>query len=314
MRIAIITNTDNGKGLQRDAAILSEQFERLGHTVTPIHFQRASTPPRRSFDLTVFLEVGGKRESRFHDCAPVRWLIPNPEWWEPGDDLAVFDRILCKTQDAERIFRGLAPDPGRQVAFLGFTSAMPHEPAPGRTVTRERCCLHIAGGSTMKGTQAVLDAWRDDPTLPPLVVCTSIRDQFRWPRDATHAMCANRVGADRLAMLQAVYIWHVQPSEYEGFGHVLHEGRAAGAVVVTTAAPPMNEPAGVMPWVRTSSVRPLKSARVWGVSSAAVGEAVHRAVSMSDAEIADAGVIAVEAWRADRGAFVDALAREVEGV
>lgn len=242
----------------------------------------------------------------------MRWLIPNPEWWEPTDDLSIFARVLCKTQDAERIFRALAPNPWKRVGYLGFTSDWPQHVAQG-AVRRDRACLHVAGGSTMKGTQAVLDAWGDDDALPPLTVCTSIRESFRWPRNP-RVTCAGRVGEGRMSLLQLGHAWHVQPSEYEGFGHVLHEGRACGAVVVTTAAPPMNEPAGVAPWVRTSTVRPLKSARVWGVTAGAVREAVHRAMDVSDAAIHDHGELARDAWEADRESFIAALAREVEGV
>lgn len=314
MRVAIVSNTDNGKGLQRDAQIVGDVLRKLGHAVTEVHFQRARTPPRHAYDLAIFLEVGGKREARFHAIAPRLWLVPNPEWWEPTDDLSIFDRILCKTQDAERIFRGLAPDPDRRVGFIGFTSQDAWPDAPEVIPTRDRTALHIAGGSTMKGTQAVLDAWGSDPSLPQLAVCTSIPESFRWPRGARNVVNAGRPSASTLAAMQRQTRVHVQPSEYEGFGHVLHEGRSARSVVVTTSSAPMNEIAGVLPIVHAHQTVPLKSARIWRVSPAAVLSAVRRAFDMSDAAAGEIGRNARAAWEADRESFVAALAFEMERI
>lgn len=312
MRIAIVTNTDNGKGLQRDAQILADRFTLRGHGVTMVHFQKAPAPPQHAYDLAVFLEVGGKREARFHGMARKHWLVPNPEWWEPEDSVDIFDRVLCKTYDAERIFRARVPDHGRRVGFLGFTSV--EVPQLAAWCARPLDVLHIAGGSTMKGTQAVLDAWGEwGADAPPLSVCTSVPDAFRWPR-TTRVTNVGRRPAGEFAAMQVSSTWHLQPSEYEGFGHVLHEGRSCGAVVVTTSAPPMNESAGLCPWVGSHASHPLKSARVWKVSPGAVLAAMHRAVSMSAAEIRQVGDEARDAWIADRDAFHAALDLEMEGV
>jgi len=40
--------------------------------------------------------------------------------------------------------------------------------------------------------------------------------------------------------------FHIMPCEYEGFGHGLHESLGCGALVITTAAPPMNEVNGIV--------------------------------------------------------------------
>lgn len=44
-----------------------------------------------------------------------------------------------------------------------------------------------------------------------------------------------------LASLMLSQAIHIVPSEREGFGHTINEGRAAGAVMVVPDHPPMNE-------------------------------------------------------------------------
>jgi glycosyltransferase involved in cell wall biosynthesis len=50
---------------------------------------------------------------------------------------------------------------------------------------------------------------------------------------------------NQLRALQNASEVHVQPSQAEGYGHVIGEGMSCGAVVVTTDAPPMNELVGM---------------------------------------------------------------------
>jgi glycosyltransferase involved in cell wall biosynthesis len=49
------------------------------------------------------------------------------------------------------------------------------------------------------------------------------------------------IDAPRLRDMQGSAFMHVCPSVREGFGHYINEGRAVGALVVTTDHPPMNE-------------------------------------------------------------------------
>ena len=312
MRVAIITNTNNGKGLQRDAELMAALIRAHGHTVALVHFQGAPTPPRNAYDLAIFLEVGGSREARFHQCARVKWLVPNAEWWEPLDSIDPFDRVLVKTIDAERVFCDRRDARPGQVAFLGFESddrafgaSIDPSPAPE--------FLHIAGGSTMKGTQTILDAWHRYHIDAPLTLVTSIPQAFKTHRNPK-VIGYSRIPDEKLAKLQRSTLFHLQPSAYEGFGHVLHEGLSVGAVVITTAGAPMNESPGVLPIVRTDQCFPLKSARVWGCSPLAILDAVTEVADLRMSEIEEIRTRARRAFETERLAFRDALARELEGV
>jgi glycosyltransferase involved in cell wall biosynthesis len=76
---------------------------------------------------------------------------------------------------------------------------------------------------------------------------------------------------DDLTTLQNQCLYHIQPSESEGFGHVLFESLATGSVTITTDAPPMNELENVIKvaakrnrsynyaWLYTCTVEDLES-------------------------------------------------------
>jgi len=310
VRVALVSNVSNGKGLQRDVEILTPILESAGCIVSAIDFQKATTPRRGAFDLCIFLEVAPER---FFECSASRWLIPNPEWWETSASLAPFDRVLCKTADAERLFRQ-RPDGGR-ARYIGFESQSRRTIAdpwaaiatrPGRKLG----FLHIAGGSTAKGTQAVLDAWAGG--IPhPLTVVTSVPGSFNIPKCSTLTMLTGRIPDHRLAELQRSIPVHLQPSEYEGFGHCIHEGLGVGACVVTTDAAPMNGVDGIADTVAVSRTWPMKSARAWGVSADAVAATVARVAAQPADWFESVRVDAIRAFEAQRAAFRETLAWEV---
>jgi glycosyltransferase involved in cell wall biosynthesis len=95
------------------------------------------------------------------------------------------------------------------------------------------------------------------------------------------------------------------PSAYEGFGHMLHEARSAGAYVVTTDAAPMREwAAGRIP---VAATRPQGLATLADVSPEAVRDAVERCAALDDAAVERAGAEARAAFLAEGAAFAARL-------
>jgi hypothetical protein len=223
VKFCLATNHDNGKGLQVDVSTLSAALKALGHSVVFAHTNKDATAP--SADVIVFLE--DVRE-RFFSAAPIRWWIPNAEWPQDAALVARVDLVLCKTRDAFAHFarRGLP------VYFLGFAGQ-----DVGVGSSQREGFLHVAGGSTMKGTAKVIAAWARAGLDSKLTVVSSVTPEIR-ARNVVHH---RRLDLDVLRALQRSSSIHVQPSDYEGFGHVLREAASCGAILITTDAAPMNE-------------------------------------------------------------------------
>jgi len=291
VRVCIATNWDNGKGLQRDTEQLRAFLLNRNHEVVLAHTERDKTAP--TSNLLIFLETV---RPAFFSSAPRRWIVPNAEWWEATPYLDDIERVLCKTHDALRIFSGLA---GEKASFLGWAALDRYDPS----VPRNRAFLHVAGGSAVKGTAAVVDAWRRyGATTPPLTLVSSV---WRGMRPSRVQLFRNIPDA-ALRQMQNQCMFHLQPSEYEGFGHVLWEPLSVGAVLVTTGAPPMSDvPAHThLPVVSTYSLRVATMNRVaWP----AVLETIRRLMSLSDGEIADIRATARAAYEAASTAFTARL-------
>lgn len=265
MRIGIVSNIDNGKGLQRDYELLRKRLVELGHTVEGIHFQNDRFRPIDSLDLLVCLETPAPE---FWHLSERRWLIPNPEWLEADLDLAPFEKVLAKTREGERLLAARHP----AVEWIGWTTQDfgPAEPgAPG-------VFLHVAGGSLVKGTAAVVEAWRSAPPSARLVIVGEQRALGRRRRLPRNATLMTRISDEAIADLYRRAAWLVEPSQVEGFGHVFREAQSAGCGVITTDAAPMNELAGEAVTVEAAEGLRLKSARTWGVNVSALTQAIWR--------------------------------------
>ena len=232
MRITLVTNWIDRKGLWRDGCIVEALLLSWGHHPVRVQYTDAKHAPLA--DLNIFLET--LRPDVF-PRAPLNWWMPNPEWAGPADLAALpnVDRVVCKTREAERLF---APLTDRAV-YTGFESEDRYDP----TVPRETKVLHVAGGSILKGTQAVLDAW-EQYHLPYLL--TVIGDeQVVKPRPIPNVTYLKWVEDAELKRLQNSHSVHLQPSETEGWGHTIWEGLSVNARVLTT-----DQEIPVAPWLQ----------------------------------------------------------------
>ncbi|WP_437763247.1 glycosyltransferase [Sorangium sp. So ce281] len=285
MQIHIVTNIDNGKGLERDYRLLGSLLESWGHRVNGVHFQRSERVG--GADLVIFLEV---YEPRLAEGAPRRWLIPNAEWWRPEARSALddFELVLCKTRDALSHFAPLTP----RARHLGFFSEDRWDPS----VPRARRFLHVPGGSDAKGTDSVLLAWERHRIPYPLTVVSSLGWSLR-PRNVEFA---GRVDERRLRFYQNASRFHLCPSRYEGWGHALHEGLSVGAAVLVPDTEAMSEidgcalrmpaaPHGAQGLVRTHAVAPED-----------VRDAVERCMAFTEADLRRIQEAARDAYLTER--------------
>lgn len=234
-------------------------------------------------------------------------LVPNPEWFRPKyhADLSRFDVLLCKTRHAQRIFSQMGSD----ARYTGFTS----EDRLDKAVPRRREFFHLAGRSPVKGTEVLLEAWRRHPEWPRLVVVQSPRHARPGSPVENIAHIVGRIDHAELRRLQNACLFHICPSEAEGFGHCLVEGLSVGAVSVTTDGEPMNEVVGsdaglLVPPVR---VEPMGLARRYYVDVHGIEDAVERLLAMDEAGVAAMSAFARRRFEAMDAAFRRRLAHEV---
>ncbi len=246
--IAIITNLRERKGLYRDSQVLAETLQ--GHNLTVIDFR---DEPQGTHDLVIFLEVVkeqflGKRN----------WWVVNPDWSKDEflQYMDAFEYVLCKTRDTERIFKPLVD----RTVYTGFTCEDKYDPE----IKREKVFFHAFRGSTAKGTTAIHEASQIEPFSR--ILAYNMTDEV-------------------LKKSQNKCLFHLYPSEYEGWGHALHEGLSVGAVVVSTDIPPMNEMEGVAYLIPPVTTGKLCLATTGAVNARGVLDAVEWCQGLSDAKI-----------------------------
>lgn len=221
MKINIVTNWRDRKGLWREGCLLEALFLQWGHSPARVHYTAPSEA--KLADLNVFLETV---RLELFPLAPRNWYVPHLEWVTEADlaHLPCFDRILCKTREAERT---MASFTGRAV-YTGWESEDRYDPS----VPREPKVLHVAGGSILKGTQSVLDAWEQYRLPYPLTVVGE--EQVVKPRSISNVTYRGWVDDTELKRLQNSHRVHLQPSETEGWGHTIYEGLSVNATMITT--------------------------------------------------------------------------------
>lgn len=233
--INIIART-NGVGLDQDVDLVHNALRQAGFEVTESHCRSipawsALLPRKKKFDANIFLE---RVFPRWLKLAEKNFLIPNQERFPQRHlkHLKHIDAVLCKTQHALAIFSRYA-----QTRHIGFTSA---DRALPDVAPNYQSCFHLAGRSTLKGTETLLELWRQHPAWPEL---TLIQCSENAPQSVPEnvRLLSGYLSSEELITELNRHGIHLCPSRSEGWGHHIVEAMNCRAVVVTTDAPPMNE-------------------------------------------------------------------------
>ncbi|MBN6151696.1 glycosyltransferase [Xanthomonas sp. AmX2] len=282
-----IVSCDNGTGLSRDLDLMAQALAAGGHRVQRLGFSRGKLTRQgqearawlaRALYGRVHAQVFSERV--YPRCLPLaerNLLVPNPEWFLPKwlPTLRRFEAVLCKTRHAELAFRRL----GCRTRYIGFTSRDRYD----TDVPRRYAFFHLAGRSTAKGTQVLLDTWARHPEWPPLTVVQNPRTAGAQVRAGNIDHRIGYLDDAQLRVLQNAHAFHLCPSEVEGFGHYLMEAMSVGAVTLTTDAEPMNElvtPArGLL--LAPACSRPMRLASYHYVDREGIEAGVERALALT---------------------------------
>lgn len=274
-----IFSSNNGKGLEISRQILKRALIGLGHEVYEKDLNEKKQEQDVLVDINIFFE---RINVAWIASASANWFIPNPECYE--QDLSLFDAmdlILCRTHEVERIFQAMH----KKTFFMGFSSL------DGEVSGTEKdflSYLHVAGGSPLKGTDAVIKAWDTDLSKPQLIIIIHYDRSLIAQQNVN--WITQKMPLDALRLLQNSCGIHLCLSETEGFGHYLMEAMSTSAVVVTTDAPPMNEfitdKRCLVPYFKTS---PCKLATRYFVDSEKLSACIEHLMTLSPLELQEIG-------------------------
>lgn len=228
----------NGVGLDRDVDLLHDVLTAAEFEVTISHCRGISPfrrffPQRGQFDANLFVE---RIFPRWLGSAPVNMVIPNQERF-PKRHLSLLrrmDHVLAKTAHGHEIFSKHVP----QTHLVRFTS--PNLLDPEVQKEGSHSCLHLAGRSTLKGTETVLALWKKHSDWPQL---TLIQCEEHAPDSVPEnvTLLTDYLSDEEIQRHLNTNPIHLCPSLSEGWGHYIVEAMSCGTVVVTTDGPPMNE-------------------------------------------------------------------------
>lgn len=309
MKVNLITNV-NSPGLYQDVCILRHLLESLPATSVRVidNFSPSIDTFAAGADLSIFLE-SLNNGNHYLQCARANWLIVNPEYYLPDQFdryLPLISLIVCKTRHAYQIWSQRV-DPSRCL-YTGFES----RDMLVDGIQKMNGFIHVIGKSTEKGSNAVAEAWQR--LSYPLTVVTRAQTQAEghvtWGlanrfANAPTVRHLHNLTDDQLAQELSQHRFVIQPSLYEGYGHVIYEAMSAKCVVLTTGAPPMNESEGIdrrmlIPVVRRTQRMMVEFNHCDG---AGVRRVVDMAVKLSVNELDAIGECSRQHWMADRDSF-----------
>lgn len=270
-----LVSRDNGVGLSVDMALLEGVLGTAGHDVVRVDWRGSAM---RRCDVAIFLELWNPRLSRY---ARATVGVFNLEWFQNSwaRDLHRISQLWAKSTEAHAAYQEMRL---RTSTLTGFVSRDMWDPQ----VPRSLSCLHLRGHSDFKNTHAVIDAWRKDPSLPPLTIISSVPLEV-----PSYVRVLGRVSEEDLRHELNVATIHVCPSKAEGWGHYITEALSVGALVITTDASPMNEHVhpdwGVL--IPASPTGRRGMVTEYAISADAIAEAVRQAAAFPEQIRAEMG-------------------------
>jgi glycosyltransferase involved in cell wall biosynthesis len=322
VRVNLITNPKS-PGLARDVEVLTALLLHMRRPKIDVGVIDAFGDPNDyagcDCDLAIFVET--MHDGRWVTDKQQNWLIPNSEWYFPhlwNQYLPQISLVLVKTPDAFHLWHTLVPE--ERVLYTGFESRDLHYPT---VLKRPASFLHILGKSESKGTVQVMEAWRG--LHYPLVVTTCARTReeeqivrqmtSKWPRDIPDLTYHHNLTDAEMAVVMNRSAFVIQPSLYEGYGHVIHEALGCRAIVLTTDAPPMSEFGGIDKRMLIPSDRTETRMLVeWHYPSVqGIRDTVERAVAMDGAELCAIADGARAAFLTEREEFRRVFTEAIRG-
>ena len=253
LSINVITN-NNQYGLSNDASILVSNLRTISNIekhfsfkVRPVNFYCSECG---TADINFFLEL--PNPLLIHS-GKINILIPNQEWFFKTwiDYLPLFDEIWCKTIDCLNKFKSIIDNRNKvnkenkenkenlslkeNGHYVGWTSL---DRLSLKYDKNYEQCIHIAGKSILKGTQHLINCWKED--FPHLhLIYNGQSHEFTKTDRKNISYYSERLNNDELIKLMNSCAIHICPSEAEGYGHYLNEARSCQAIIITTDAEPM---------------------------------------------------------------------------
>jgi len=188
------------------------------------------------------------------------WLMVNQEMLRVrSEPVEKMDLLICKTRYAERLLKSYFGDVPRTIYTAHTSRDLGNKGGGGDK--NYQLAVHLAGKSWLKGTRRLIKAWiRTDPPARLVVTCREfcldclkLRElltyEFKVDADGNEVYRGGRcsvvvskfLSEDQIEELQTeAGVW-MCPSEAEGYGLYISEGKSVGSVVLTTDFPPMNE-------------------------------------------------------------------------